>query len=323
MTHFKTIVLVGLGIFVFLSCPVLAAGEGDFPSKPITIHVGMAPGAFAGIGAHIFSQGAQKYLPKPQPIFVNYKTGAGGMMAVDGFTKLPADGHNIMWVIGENIWRLSLEAEKFSFRKEDFLFLGTVCIAPLILVVHKDSPFKTFEDFIDYAKKNPDTLTIGTSGLRGTTHLATEVLIQKTGVQLTHVPFPGGAPATLAVLGRHVTCYIGSPPTLGAHIKPGGNLRCLAVLYPNRCPQLPDVPTCLEKGYDVGRCQAAGYLALKKGTPKGVFNIWVKIFEQTLSDPTIKTAILGAEMTPSGLGPGETEELLNEEVKRALQVFSK
>jgi tripartite-type tricarboxylate transporter receptor subunit TctC len=242
--------LVGLTVLMFLIASGFSA-ETDYPVKPVTINVGMAPGAFAGISAQIFTDGVQKYLAKPQPFVLNYKTGASAMVAADYFMKQPADGYNLMWMTPENIVAMAQNPQKFSFKKEDFSYIGLFAYSPFILVVNKESPYKTIEDFIDYAKKHPGELSYGSPGIASGVHLSTEILMMKTGIRLNHVPFTGGAPAVTALLGNHVNSYIGSTGTLSAHIKPEEGLRVLLLDAKRR--ELPEVLTCREKGYDVDR----------------------------------------------------------------------
>jgi tripartite-type tricarboxylate transporter receptor subunit TctC len=144
--------------------------------------------------------------------------------------------------------------------------------------------------------------------------------MMRTGIKLNHVPFTGGAPAVTALLGKHVTSYIGSTGTLSAHIKPEGGLRVLVVLDAKRIRELPEIPTCREKGYDVDR-GTFSFLVAKKGTPQPILDILVKAFTQTTKDPNVQSASLKAGFDVLGLSPEDTEKNLSKISKVILLEF--
>lgn len=319
----KTLVLLGLVALSFLAGPVLAAGE-DYPAKPVIITVGMNPGGSASISAHIFAESVKKYLDKPQPFIINHKPGASGMIGLDYVMKQPADGYNLFWASSDSPLRMALEPEKFSFKKEDFSYIGTFIYSPYTLSVNSEGPFKdkTFEDFIDYAKKHPGEMTISTPGIASGGHFTTEVFMNVTGIKLTHVPFVSGNPAMLAMLGGHVTCTMMSPGTIISHTRPGGKDRVLVVFDTKRYPELPNVPTCIEKGYNViGHTYMV--LVAKKGTPKPVLDTLVKLFKQTCNDPNAQSTILKGGMIPACLSPEETEKKVNQDFELIREIFGK
>ncbi len=319
----KVMISVFLSIIVSILCAgsVFAAGE-DYPNKPVTINVGYAPGAAAGVGATIFSESVQKYLAKRQPFILNYKPGASGMVATDYFMKQPADGYNLMWMAVESVMRMALEPQKFSFTKEDFVYIGNFNYSPYILAVNQDSPFKTFEDFLDYAKKNPDVITYSTSGIASQGHLTGEILMKEAGIRLTHVPFAAGTPAALAVLGGHVTCTLSSIGTMGAHVKPGGKGRGLVVFDDKRFGDLPDVPTAKEKGYNLSR-DTYHYMVVKKGTPQPVVDILTKVFKQSATDPAVQSMLFKGGLISLYLSPEETAKKVNHDFAITHEVFGK
>jgi len=243
----KTFFLSGLITLFLLAGPALVDSK-DYPTREVMIYTGMAPGAAAGISSTVVAEGLKKIFGKP--FIVNYKVGAGGMIAVDYFMKQPADGYHLQWIDHVVPSNLAFYPHKYSFTKEDFIFIGTIGASPYVMAVNKKSPYKMFEDFVDYAKKNPEELSYGyPATLSIVLH---EKVLSKVGIKLVRVPFEGGAKVVTALLGGHITCYMGSVATFGAHIKPEGGLRVLAVLGSKRLPDFPEVPTCLEKGYDIG-----------------------------------------------------------------------
>ncbi|OGP65272.1 MAG: hypothetical protein A2170_13855 [Deltaproteobacteria bacterium RBG_13_53_10] len=316
------LVLLGIITLPALIGSALSASV-DFPTRPVIIFTGMAPGAAAGIIAQIFSDGMENYVPKQQPFVVNYKVGASGMMAVDYFFKQPADGYSLIWINPMQVARLATHGRQYAFTKDDLSYIGTLGSAPYALAVQKDSPFKNFEDFVDYARKHPEELSYGHPGVAGDTHLYMEWLLSMIGIKLTAVPFTGGAPAVTALLGGHTTCYMGSTVTLGTHIKPEGRLRTLVFLTAKRVPEFPDVPTCVEKGYDVGDLGTFQLVAAKKGTPKPIMDILIEGYKKTAADPEVKKKLTGAGFLAMDLGPEETEKKVSREFKTLNDVFKK
>jgi tripartite-type tricarboxylate transporter receptor subunit TctC len=312
--------LAGLGILMLLANPLLAA-ELDYPAKPVILNVGFAPGASASITGHIFAEGVQKYLPKPQPFIINHKPGASGMIAADYFMKQPADGYNLMWTPQDSYLRMALEPQKFSFTLKDFSYMGAFTYSPFTLSVNSESPFKAFEEFVEYAKKHPYEMTLSTPGIATGGHFTAEVFMKGAGIKLTHVPFAAGNPATLAMLGGHVTCTLMSIGTLSPHLK-GGKARALVVFSEKRYPEFPDVPTCKEKGYDVLGFTWYSFVA-RKGTPKPVLDTLAQLLKQTADDTHVKSTLVNAGLVPWYLSPEETEKKVNQDYELFREIFGK
>ena len=317
----KVLVLLSLAGWFLMAGWALAASE-EYPSRPVTINLGMAPGGAGSVGAHIFAEGVQKYLSKPQPFIVNHKPGASGMLSFDYVMKQPVDGYNLLWITADIPLRMALEPHKFSFTLKDLSYIGHFAYTPFFLGVRSESSFQTMEDFIDYAKKHPGEMTNALTGIGAGNHLTAELLMREAGIKLTHVPFPAGTQATLAMLGGHVTCTIMSAGTFGAHIKPGGKARALVVFDSKRFPELPDVPTCREKGYNVERVTYF-VLAAKKGTPKPILDTLVKLFTQTSHDPGVQASLGKAGFVPRPMNPEESEKFIVGDYEMARDVFEK
>jgi tripartite-type tricarboxylate transporter receptor subunit TctC len=318
---FEAMIMALLGAFALLAGPALAV-DIDYPTKPVILTVGMAPGGAGSLSAQIFSDGVQKYLVKRQPFIINHKPGASGMVAGDYVMKQAADGYNLFWMTADNPLRWALEPHTLSFKKEDFTYIGGFAYSPFFLAVNSEGPFKTFEDFIDYSKKHPGEITISLTGIGAGNHLVTEILQRDSGIKLTQAPFPAGTQATLALMGGHVSCTIMSRGMFGDHIKPGGRIRGLVVFDTKRFPDLPEIPTCKEKGYDIVRYTYFALVA-KKETPKPISEVLIKLFKQTASDPDVQSAMHKAGMVPWNLGPEELQNYVNKDYETANEVFEK
>jgi len=318
----KALFLGGAMVILSLRGAVLTLAE-DYPVRPITIHVGFAPGAASGNSAQVFAEGVKKYLPTPQPVLVNFKPGASSAIAADFVLKQPADGYNLFWFPVDLVGKLAKDGNQLSFKMEDFIPIGCMGESPGMLTVNSEkSPFLKFEDFLEYAKKNPGKLSYGTPGIGSVIHLSGEIFQMRCGIKLNHIPFSGGAPAMTALLGGHTDCYLGSPGTYGAQIKPGGGLRVLTVFAKERWPELVDVPTCLEKGYDVDRVSWY-YLAAPKGTSQNALDFLLTAFKKTANDPQVKTSLFKLGFTPVYIGPEETKKKARAEFEVAKEIYKK
>lgn len=316
----KALVLFGLGVLGLLSAPALAA-DADYPTKLVTINTGSSPGGAAWIGAQIMLEGLPRYYTKGHPFIQVSRPGATHMVATTYFMKQPADGYNLIWLAPESWVAMAKDPQKFSFTIKDFSFLGYFYHAPFVLVVNNASPFKTFEDFFDYAKKHPGVITCSSVGIGSGSDLLLQMIMKETGIKITLVPFPSTAAATLASLGGHVTCTLKTFGSVSSHLK-SGLARALVVFDTKRDPKFPEVPTCKEKGIEIFR--GSGHaLTAKKGTPKPILDYLANLFKQIANDPIVQSNISRAGFNPMYMGPEETEKFVSHDFEMASDIFKK
>ena len=318
----RILVVVALNSLLSLVATGFGAAD-DYPTKPITLNVGFAPGSSSGNAAHIFAEGAKKYLPNPQPIIVNFKPGASSAVAADFVLKQPPDGYNLLLLSPDLSGKLAKDGHLVSFKLDDFLPIGMMGASPHFLAVNREkSPFMKLEDFLDHAKKHPGELSYGSSGIGSSNYFTTYLFMAKCGIKMNHVPFPGAGQTMTALMGGHIDCFISTPGTAAAHIKPGGELRVLTFFTQKRWPELPDVPTFLEKGYDLERTFWCSVFA-PKGTPQPVMDTLIKAFKKTADDPQVKAALLKVGFMPLNLGPEETGKKAKEEFDVLKEIYKK
>jgi tripartite-type tricarboxylate transporter receptor subunit TctC len=165
--------------------------------------------------------------------------------------------------------------------KQIYMFEST----PNVLMVRKDSPFKTLKDFVDYAKKNPPgVVTVGGSGTSSANDLGTTMLGKAAGIKLTYVPFGGTGSAVPALLGNHVTALMSYSPMV---VQYRDKFRFLAIASEKRMDVIPDVPTFREQGYDIVEGAYRG-VAAPPGTPDAIIKILADAFDKTMKDPEVK-----------------------------------
>jgi tripartite-type tricarboxylate transporter receptor subunit TctC len=227
---------------LLLSGPALGQ---DYPTKPINLLVGYPAGGSTDLSVRALAAEAAKILK--QPIVVSNVAGAAGTLVLGRVKAEKADGYTIFNAPTANFCRIPhLQAVPYDPLK-DFSFIMQYGLYQYGLVVRADSPWKTFEEFIDYAKKNPRKVNYGTSGLGTGQHLAMEYLGKKEKIEWNHVPFPGGLQAVTALLGGHVQA-VSQTTEWKEHVN-AGTLRLLVVWTDQRLKAFPNVPTLREKGY--------------------------------------------------------------------------
>ena len=278
---------VGRLAAVCLAALALPASAQDYPARPITLIVPFPPGGVADNVARPVAQALGKQLG--QPVIIENKQGAGGGIGMAQVAKAKPDGYTLLLALSS----ISIipEADKVLGRSPLFTLDQLTPIArftadPVVLAVRSESPWKTYAEFIAYAKANPRKINYGSSGNYGTMHVPMEMLGAASGASFTHVPFTGAAPAVTALLGGSLDAVASGPSTVVQHVK-AGKLRVLANWGPERHPALPDVPTLRELGVTVEFAQWAGLFA-PSGTPEPVVNALRKASRDMQDDPAFK-----------------------------------
>jgi tripartite-type tricarboxylate transporter receptor subunit TctC len=279
----KMVLLAGAFMFVCLNTSI---AEEKFPSRDIDIYVGFPPGGTTSAQTVVLAETMKKYANVN--VLCQFKPGATQTIAADFVAKSKPDGYTLDFItVTDFIPKLIKDGNLLKFRIEDFMPLGAATYAPVILAVSDEGNWKTFEDLLGHARKvPPGTLSFASTGVYGMSHLAGEAFGMKTKLVLNHIPFQGGGPAQMAVLGRHADMIFGSEGLLSARLKPGGGLRPLAVLDKKRLRSFPDIPTLKEKGFDLSLTIWWGLFA-PAGVPKPVKEKLVKLYESAVRDPNM------------------------------------
>lgn len=276
---FKSVIL-GI-IFLFsLTIPSWSA-EVKFPTKPIHMWVGFAAGGSTDILCRSISSIAEKTLG--QPIVVENKPGGGGALCLGLLASAPPDGYTLATTSDTPFTRAPhLVNVKYDSMK-DFIPIVRLGLQRQGVVVKSDSPFKRFQDLIEYARKNPGQMTYGTPGPGTTPHLAMEKIALQEKVKFQHVPFQGDTPAMSAILGGHVMAA--STGALGwmSHVK-AGSLRVLLVFDPEGIEQWPEIPTFKKIGYDF-EAPTAQMISAPKGVARPIIDKLIGIFSEAMMSP--------------------------------------
>lgn len=289
--------------FATLAAAASLAHSQTYPSKPIRLLVGYPPGGGIDFAARTVQLPMQEALK--QQIVVDYKPGASGMIAATELTRQAPDGYTVLLAnTGPFAIAPYLQSKPPYDPVKQFTYIGQISQGSYIAVTRPEHPAKNLQDFVAWAKAQTGQVTFASGGNGTSTHLNGELMNQVTGLDMTHVPYKGSAPAVHDLLGGQTQILIDAGTVLLPQIK-GGKLKALAVTGPRRDPQLPDVPTVGELG--LGGMESVGFQGLvgPAGMPKDVVDRLAAELTKALAQPDIKAkfATAGSEVHP--LGPPE------------------
>ena len=281
------------------------------------------PGGSVDIMARQYSEPLSRVLGVP--IVVENRPGAGGSVGAQYVARAKADGYTLVVSSQSSHLANPLTQPQVGYDPvKDFENIAILGRLPNALVVHSSLPFKTFKEFIDYAKKNPGKLNYGSGGVGSMGQLNVEMLKASTGAFTTHIPYRGGTPLITAVLGNEVQFILDNLVIMLPHIQ-AGKVRALAVANDQRLPQLPDVPTLAEVGYPQLNLTSWIGIAAPAGTPDAVVQTLHKAVRQVATSPAMianlkdRGVIPPEEMTPAAFEKMMAERMVKfgDVVKRA------
>ena len=224
----------------------LPAGAQSWPDRPIRVVVPLPPGGPSDIVLRTIAPRMQQTLK--QPLVIDNKPGANGNIGAAEVARAPADGYTWLWTTDTTLTVNPHVYDKMPFKVSDFQPVMRATSFSQVLVCHPNVGVKTVAEFVRKAKARPNGMTYASGGAGSPGHLVTELFSAAAGIDLTHVPYKGPAPAVQDMLGGQVDCGFLAGPTILPHVR-AGKLVALAVSGGKRSPVLPEVPTVAESGY--------------------------------------------------------------------------
>jgi tripartite-type tricarboxylate transporter receptor subunit TctC len=279
----KTFVLAATGLLLSLALSPLRAQT--YPSKPVRLVVGFAPGGGTDIVARLLAQKLTE--ATGQPFVVDNKAGATGMIGAKAVATSPADGYTLLFGhVNSQAIAPALTEHPLYDPDKDFAPVAYIGYVPNVLVVNSTMPVKTVADLVARAKSNPNGLFFASPGVGSTNHLAGEMLRMESGAKLVHVPYKGSGPATVDLLAGLVDMNFDVTASVLPYIK-AGRLRALAVTAKDRDPELPDVPTMRELGFKSFDITNWYCIVAPAGTPAAVISSLYETVHRILQMPDV------------------------------------
>ena len=286
----------------------------SYPSRPINLIVTMDPGAGADTGGRHLADEMSKIL-KTQVIVVN-KPGAGSTLGADFVAKSKKDGYTLLYATASStVYTKATNPEIVTFDPvKDLEPLGLHCFFPVTMVVQEASPWKTFGELIDFAKKNPGSVRVSVPGQGNIDHLNVEIVMSLTGAQFTVVPFKGAGAAMTALLGGHVEVAAVSIPLAAPHVK-AGKLRNL--LLSNKLREFQDAPTLTELGYPQDLLYPWFALYAPSGVPDEVKKVLIPAIEKAVKNPEMASKLEKLGFMIGYRSPAQLRDLQESDYARA------
>jgi tripartite-type tricarboxylate transporter receptor subunit TctC len=290
-----------------------AFAEG-YPARPLKLIVSTSAGGVTDLAARIL--GAHVTARTGQPVVIDNRPGASGNIAMDAVAKAPPDGYTLgVANTGNIVINPHLMRHMPYDPLNDLAPVGAIGTVPLFLVVNSHVPAATLQDFIAYAKAQPDKVSYASAGVGTTPDLAAHEFNRRSGLKLVFVPFRGTAPAVAAVLGGDVQVTFVS---MGPHIEfvRQGKLRILGAATPERAPYVPDVPTFAEQGFPGFETSTWFSLFAPHGTPKDIIEQLNGYVRELARDADAKKRLAANFVDPAVLTASEFAALVKADARK-------
>jgi tripartite-type tricarboxylate transporter receptor subunit TctC len=298
---FKRTAITVVALLFMVTIPIQAA---EFPAKEVQIIIPWAAGGATDLIFRALAVTTGKHLGKAV-VIVNKPGGGGAVGYTDGMKAEP-DGYTLTSAVTP----LTILPHQVStaFTYKDFVAIINIVDDPSMFLVKSDAPWKSFKEFQEYARKNPDTITVGNSGAGGGVHLVALAFEKAAGTRFNHIPFSGGGPSVTALLGGHVNAVSVSPPEGISQVQ-AGKLRIIALFADKRFTMFPEVPTVKEQGVNFAMGMWRGLVA-PKGTPPDVIKKLHDAFKKGMDDPAFRGKAKDMAVNVSYLGPEDFGKLI-------------
>lgn len=308
------LMLAGLGAVALALAPQFVAAQ-RYPEKSIRFIAPYAPGGSTDMLTRALASKLTEALG--QTVVADNRPGAGGNIGADIAAKSPADGYTILLApVSPMAINVSLYGSKLPFNPErDFAPITLVAKVPLVIVVNLGVPAKTLQNFIALARARPGKMTYGSSGNGSSNHLTGAMLMSAAKLDMVHVPYKGGGPGMIALLGGEIDMMVAQIPS-SKQLHVAGKVRALAISGAKRSPALPDVPTMIESGLPGFDATSWYCVVAPAGTPKPIIDKLNAEIVKALNTPEMRQRLAdeGAEIDPST--PAELARFVHAEIAK-------
>lgn len=311
MTFRITATAVALAVSGIAMIAGAASAQDKWPSRAITLVAPYPPGASTDFIARLIRDPLEEQLKVP--VVVENKPGAGGTTGALLVAKSPPDGYTFMVTVNAPVTMNSHMQKNYPMDPmKSFTPVIKVADVVMTLAVNAKLPINNVKDLIDYAKKNPnEKLSFGSAGVGSAHHIAGELLKQKTGLNMVHVPYKGGGPAIQDLVAGHIPISFGTTPAVMPQAQ-AGTIRIIALAETKRSPDLPNVPTVSETVPGVDTFTWVGVFA-PLGTPKPIVDRVNAIIAETIKKPDVIAKLKTQGATAAGGSPEDLQKSMQEE----------
>lgn len=289
-----------------------ANAQTDYPNRPIRFVVSFAPGSSTDIVTRLLAQKLTERMG--QPIVIDIKAGAGGLIGNDYVAKSPPDGYNMVLLTGGHPSSVAMVKKLPYDPVKDFGMVSTIVSYPMVVSVAKDSPLKSLPDLIALAKSHPNQVSFSSSGVGSLHHLLGEWINIEGGIDMLHIPFKGSSQSITELLGGRVDVMVDTATFTFGQIK-GGKLRALAVSSDTRSPFFPEVPTVKETLPAIEFSSWLG-VVVAPGTPRPIVDKLNKELRAILGTDEIKQKFAEFGGIPLASTPEEMRDRIEREIDR-------
>ena len=284
-----------------------------YPTRPVRVIVTTGPGGQGDTTARLVAAKLTESLG--QSFYIENMPGGGGNIAMAATARAAPDGYTLLAATSNIVTNISLYPKISYDPYKDFAPISLMCSSPHVLVVHPSIPAQTVNELVALAKASPGKYSYASAGRGTPAHLAGELFKLTFGVDITHVPFNGGGPATASALGGHVPISVSAVPTAVTYIR-AGNLRALGMFSSKRSSALPDVPTMMEaSGHDLPADIVTGFAA-PAGTPQPIIEFLHRETVKVLSMPDTRDKLATMGFDPVASTPEEFAQWIRTEIVR-------
>lgn len=298
---------------------VASATAQEYPIKPVRVIVGFAPGGPADLVVRPYAQKLHEMYG--QPMVIDYRAGANGVIATEMVGKSPPDGYTLLATTsGFSMNAVTYAKLPFDTLK-DFAPVSLTAQSDIAFMVNPVVPARTVKEFVAIAKSRKPPMTYASSGLGGTLHLGAEMLKFAAGIDMLHVPYKGASLAMADVIGGHIdVMFISVPPAI-AQVK-AGKLRALGTASPKRARGLPDVPTFIELGYADFEVDSKYGLVAPGATPREIVNKLSAAVVKAAQSADLKERYAGLGLEPLSSTPEQYADQVRNAIVRWRKVIA-
>jgi tripartite-type tricarboxylate transporter receptor subunit TctC len=311
------VILSLTGFILCLSCDVAAQ---NYPKQPINLIIPLAPGDATDVAGRAIGDELSKLL-KVAVVPVN-RPGAGGTIGTESTVKAPKDGYTILITNNASVvYNRVLSPETVNYDPfKDLTALGLVARTPILLAVRSEAPYKTFSEMVEFAKKNPGAVRIGTVGVGSVGHFTVEIVNSLAGIAMTMVPFKGAGPGVTAALGGHIEGVAVAQGVAAPHLKSGA---MRGILISSSAPEFPHIPTLVQLGHKQNLLGVWSAFFAPAGVSSDISKTLITALEKVMREPSVAPRLAQLGMITDYVPPDKLLAEIRDEHRAVEQIAKK